>query len=205
MFPVHSIKDGVCACRDGADCVRGPGKHPMTRNGCKDATAEAGQVGQWWTTHSDANIGVATGPESGIFVVDLDGEAAFEDLARREVEFGPLPRTVTARTGKGEHRYYRYPAGRTVGNKTKLDGKPIDIRGTGGYVIAPPSNHLSGKDYAWEVSPADGGHPEVAHRDEEGGRHDVAVRLIGAELGRGWNRWTYSTSPMCGPRSTSRR
>ena len=125
----------------------------MTRHGHKDATTDEEAIRAWWGETPKANIGIRTGKESGIFVVDLDGEEGIEALAKLEAENGPLPRTPTVRTGGGgRHRYFVYPAGVEVKNKTKVLGLPIDVRGDGGYVIGAGSNHPNGE-YRWEITP----------------------------------------------------
>src|SRR5690606_17775107 len=74
---------------------------------------------------------------------------------------GEVPRTATVRTGKGRHLYFRHPGG-TVRNFTrKLPG--LDLRGDGGYVVAPPSTHANGERYVWEQSPGDVGIAEPPH------------------------------------------
>lgn len=104
------------------------------------------QVEIWFKKTPNANIGIVTGTISGVAVVDTDTEAA-EQYALSQ----GLPTTPTVQTGKGRHRYYRYPEGLT--NKAALHGiSGLDIRGEGGYVVAPPSIHPSGTIYQWEVS-----------------------------------------------------
>ena len=53
VFPAHTIKDGICSCRK-AECTS-PGKHPMTRNGLKDATTDRSKILKWWNKDPDAN------------------------------------------------------------------------------------------------------------------------------------------------------
>lgn len=146
VFPIHSIEDGRCSC--GKDCGRDAGKHPRTRKGVKDATAEPAQIIKWWRAWPDANIAVATG--SGLVVVDIDGERDLATLARLKAAHGPLPETLTAKTGRGFHLYYR---GDLAGSKT-VDG--LLVRGEGGYCVAPPSSHANGTRYQWalDVLPA---------------------------------------------------
>ena len=110
-------------------------------NGCKDATSDEAQIGEWWTRFPDANIGIATG--GGLVVVDIDSPEAMAACSGRG-----LPATVVAATGRGWHYYYRGDGRSLVG---VLPG--VDTRGDGGYVVAPPSIHESGRTYAWEDSP----------------------------------------------------
>ena len=147
IFPCHFMEGGACSCGK-PDCERAA-KHPRTRKGFKDASSDAQQVRAWWGGTPGANIGIATGAVSGVWVLDVDGPEGRASLEELERQHGPLPPTVTARTGKGEHRYFLWNSERPVGSRSGvLPG--IDTRGDGGYVIAPPSNHRSGVDYAWD-------------------------------------------------------
>jgi putative DNA primase/helicase len=161
VFPVSTIKDGHCSCRDGKKCER-PGKHPLTKNGVKDATRDAGKINGWWEKWSDANIGIATGSASGFFAVDIDGPRGKASLRALEARHGALPKTVTVKTGRGRHYYFRCGAV-GVRNRAGHPGPGIDIRGDGGYVIGPTSTHVSGVTYRFieergpgeiEVAPA---------------------------------------------------
>src|SRR5437016_3776894 len=71
VVPMHRVRDGYCTCHRGKACER-PGKHPMTAQGVKDATTERDQIKSWWTVSPNANIGIATGAESRILVLDID-------------------------------------------------------------------------------------------------------------------------------------
>ena len=151
VFPVYGrTDDGGCTCRR-ADCGS-PAKHPVTRNGLHDATLDADQIDAWWRRWPRANVAVATGEVSGIVVLDVDlhkpgCREACAELAR---EIGRPPATRTALTGGGgQHLAYEHPGFR-VGNGTNVFGVGIDIRGDGGYIVAPPSVHVSGKPYRWQ-------------------------------------------------------
>jgi KaiC/GvpD/RAD55 family RecA-like ATPase len=116
------------------------------------------QLKSWWSAHPDWNIAVACGPLSGVMVVDVDGDRGAETLANLQRQHGPLPRTWRSRTGKGEHIWFRYPDGLDVTNaRGQLKGTGIDIRGDGGYVVAPGSIHQSGATYEWQ----DDCHPDL--------------------------------------------
>lgn len=71
VLPVHSVEDGRCSCKK-VDCGK-RGKHPRIREWQKSASSEADKIRAWWATWPDANIGIATGRGSGVFVVDVDG------------------------------------------------------------------------------------------------------------------------------------
>lgn len=124
-------------------------KTPLTRHGFKDATTNDEKVTTWWRQHPDANIGIATGAMSGFWALDvdsLDGEAALRKL---ETEHAQLPATIEVITGRGRQMYFHYTA--PLGCSVRLLGKDLDIRADGGYVVAPPSIHPSGKPYRWSV------------------------------------------------------
>jgi len=150
VFPLHWPVNNGCSCGK-ADCGS-PGKHPVTPRGFKDASGDPIQIAEWWQAHPHANIGLPTGGASGLLVVDCDPRNG-GPVARRELaeKFGPIPNTAEVITGGGgRHFYFRYGGGPVPKN---LD-RGIDLKGDGGYVVAPPSLHSSGKRY--EVDGTDG-------------------------------------------------
>jgi len=158
VFPLHFAKDGQCSCGD-ADC-KSPGKHPLTINGFKSASADVKSVAAWWQMWPEANVGLATGRAAGFFVLDVDGPEGAETLKALENTQGPLPPTPTVATGNGKHFYFKYPENGEIKNKTKF-APGLDTRGEGGYVVAPPSDHVSGRRYEWLVSPDEVGLAEA--------------------------------------------
>lgn len=132
-------------------------KVPLTRNGCKDATTDAAQIKAWWQKYPNANIGLATGSVSqNVFVIDLDidedrGIDGYHSLEDWQREHGDFPETWTAITGRGGYHLYYLGNGKIKNRAGIIDG--VDIRGNGGYVVAPPSIHKNGNRYEWEYSP----------------------------------------------------
>ncbi|PPJ34408.1 bifunctional DNA primase/polymerase [Nocardia nova] len=128
------------------------GKAPLTSNGFKSGTTDPAVIRRWWEKWPDANVGAAV--PAGHIVVDLDlYKGAADVLAALEDRLGPLPDTLTCETGGGgEHRWF------TVPDLTfRAPGKGIDLRCAGrGYVVMPPSVHVSGGPYVWrdESAPA---------------------------------------------------
>lgn len=120
-------------------------KVPLTRNGCKDATTDAAQIKAWWQKYPNANIGLATGSVSqNVFVIDLDidedrGIDGYHSLEDWQREHGDFPETWTAITGRGGYHLYYRGNGKIKNRAGIIDG--VDIRGNGGYVVAPPSIH----------------------------------------------------------------
>ncbi len=121
------------------------GKKPLTLHGVKDATTSETSIRLMWGTWPDANVAIATGSVSGLAVVDVDGpegQAALDDL---EAEHGTLPDTPVSLTGRGWHLMFA-----TDGpvKSRKLPGGN-DLKADGGYVVAWPSRHPSGRPYRW--------------------------------------------------------
>lgn len=129
-------------------------KEPLINNNLERATTDANVIQGWW--HSgNHNIGIATGEGSGIWVLDVDGVEGEQTLRRLEAEHGALPSTVEVVTGSGRHLYFRWPTGIEIRNRQEhADIPDLHVRGNGGYVVAPPSIHPSGRVYAWSVDSA---------------------------------------------------
>jgi hypothetical protein len=136
-------------------------KKPLTLHGFHDATRKPDQIKVWWLKNMGAAIGVATGPDAGFFVLDVDVPKPAKEkktdgritLGELESIFGTLPETLESQTGSGgRHLFFRYPTdGRTIRNNSESKlGPGLDIRGQGGYIIAPPSLHESGQYYLWK-------------------------------------------------------
>jgi hypothetical protein len=140
---LSGVKAGKCSC--GNPECNSPGKHPITRNGCKDASQDPETIAKWFTKHPDANVGLATG--LGIVVIDIDGPEGEAVLNSEQKKLGQLPETMEVTTGKGRHLYYRKPLDTVISNSKPKHWKKIDIRGDGGYVVTPPSLHVSGRRY----------------------------------------------------------
>lgn len=157
VLPLHSlVGPGTCSCHL-VDCGS-PAKHPRTKTGLSEATTDATVINYWWDKWPLANIGVRTGAISGIVVLDVDSyNGGDEGLDTLVVEYGALPETLVAGTGGGgRHLIFAHPGeGKDVRNKAGL-APGVDVRGDGGYIVAPPSLHVSGELYQWThtVAPA---------------------------------------------------
>lgn len=149
VFPCWSVEpDGGCSCRDPA--CRAVGKHPI-EVGSTGASLDRERIERWWFSRPRANVAVRTG--EGLVVVDLDLKPERDGLqswATLEKRYDRAPHTVTSVTGSGgRHLFFRvgvevrnYQAGERL-------GLGIDVRGTNGFIIAPPSRHRSGNPYRW--------------------------------------------------------
>lgn len=126
-------------------------------HGFADATTDAERIKKWWSNAPESNIGIATGAKSdGLVAIDMDvhperGEDGTRTLKAWEAEHGELPDTVAVKTGSGGiHALYR--SSTEVRNSANgMAG--VDIRGWGGFIVAPPSVHPSGGEYEWINDP----------------------------------------------------
>lgn len=139
--------------------IRKETKKPLTPHGCKDAKKNVGAIKAWWNRHPEANIGIATGSISNLIVIDEDVDDdrdinGYHSIEAWQKDNGRLPETVRSITGRGGyHSFYQY-SGADIKNRTGLlDG--VDVRGEGGYIIAPPSIHPNGTEYVWECPPGE--------------------------------------------------
>lgn len=118
------------------------GKRPLTHAGFLEATSDIVQIGAWWARWPKANIGLPTGSESGIEVVDVDvtlttsGFAAFDRASAAGLLDWELARVRTP--SRGMHVYFPAMTARPQ-RCWQVASAHIDFRGNGGYVVAPPS------------------------------------------------------------------
>lgn len=128
-------------------------KAPYIEGGLKNASSDPEQIRAWWTKWPYANIGIATGNAShGLVVIDLDvdkekGVDGRESLRSWEAQHGVLPATLCSITGRGGNHLLYYSMQRVRNRTGVLPG--VDVRGDGGYIVAPPSIHANGQQYRW--------------------------------------------------------
>ena len=152
VFPLqHPDPHRGCSCIDALSC-RSPGKHPRTRKGLKDASTDEAQIRRWWELYPLANVGLAMGRKSGLVAIDVDpragGDSSLCELLER---YGELPQTLEAVTGGGgSHIFFAHP-GVAFKNSSSALGEGLDVKTDGGYVVAAPSLHASGKRYSWRT------------------------------------------------------
>jgi Bifunctional DNA primase/polymerase, N-terminal/AAA domain/Bacterial regulatory proteins, gntR family len=177
----------------------GPDKRPLIRwESFQQESPHADQIDAWWTRWPEANIGIVTGHLSGVVVLDADGPEGLESLTALRTP----ATTWLSRTGRGWHQWFKHP-GVTIGNRAGV--RPhLDVRGDGGYVVAPPSRHPSGRRYEWLTPPDRGGlaplpdhvlalltaptpigGPPAGGEIPEGQRNDTLYRLTRSLMRRG--------------------
>lgn len=150
VHPLYQVDERlICSCWRGGECPeKQRGKHPRLGGWQTHASADERQVDQWWTEWPGAGIGVATGAASRVWVLDCDGEEALAWYKEQSRRHG-VTRTIGVRTGRGRHFWWVYPSeGVTIRNAQGI-APGVDVRGEGGYVIAPPTRHRSGPRYEW--------------------------------------------------------
>ena len=121
-------------------------------HGCRDATDDIDVIRSRWTKNPTANIGIATGRESGMWALDVDPQhGGDESLAELEHKHGSLPLTIEVSTPSGgRHLYWRWQtSGPDIRNSTSRIGPGLDVRGEGGSITAPPSVLADGRRYCW--------------------------------------------------------
>jgi len=111
------------------------------------------EVRAWFQRWPTANVAIVTGAVSRLVVLDVDpahgGNRSLSALLQVHGRLTPTPSAITG--GGGSHLYFAYP-GVPVPNRTHLE-PGIDLRGDGGYVVAPPSVHPTGARYRWKRPP----------------------------------------------------
>jgi putative DNA primase/helicase len=131
--------------------VKSRDKLPLIRGWTDRASNQLAILEAWQREYPSCNWWLATGRPSNVFVLDVDGEEGRASVANLERQGFVLAATRTATAGRadgGEHRYYRMPQGIDVHNdQSGTIGSHIDVRGTHGFVVCPPSTHASGKQY----------------------------------------------------------
>jgi len=122
----------------------------LVPHGVKNASRDEKIIKNWFHK-SNHNLGIATGPKSQIWVLDIDGPVGCLVWWDWEATNGPVF-TAAQRTGRldgGRQLIFKYPRDYTI--KTRANIKTgLDVRGENGYIVAPPSIHPSGKKYRWE-------------------------------------------------------
>ena len=149
VFPLHSSINGRCSC--GKPDCQSPAKHPRTPNGLRDATTDVDAITDWWTAWPEANIGIRTGQVSGIVVLDIDAaKGGLESWAELQDLHGRVDTLLCRTGGGGMHLYFQAPPDMQLKSGSGEIAPGIDTRAEGGYVVAPPSLHISGQRYQWE-------------------------------------------------------
>lgn len=183
------------------------GKVPLVPNGLRDATTDEFLIRRWWSEWPTANVAICTGAASKLVVLDVDGDEGNESLRALEADHGALPPTTSVVTPRGgSHYYWQHPGGK-VRNSAGALGIGLDVRGDGGYVVAPPSIGSTGLRYEFDESTTPAPMPDWLRRAvmvktsrsvpvgtwvemvrngfPEGRRNQGMVRLVGHLMAKG--------------------
>ena len=124
------------------------------------ATADPAEIASDWKQWPQANVGIVTGPTSGLFVIEADTEAGhgvdgIGNLIALIEKNGPIPATLEALSPSGSwHLYFRWPEGVSISNSEGRIAPGVDVRGDGGMVIGVPSfKEDAGQPYRWKNPP----------------------------------------------------
>lgn len=173
-------------------------KRPALSRWTEAATAEQKTARAWWEVeHPGAGVGIVTGPGSGLWVLDVDDHDSLVDLEHRHEK---LPPTLTSITGSGGlHLFFRWPVGAEVRNDAgRRLGPGLDVRGEGGFVVAAPTVHPNGSEYAWDLGepdePVDAPQWLVDLVTHEEQRPERPARLELARSDRPGDQWAAATS-----------
>lgn len=191
VIPLYWIDKGKCTCGN-SEC-RSPGKHPIPRHGLKAASTNVHMINNWFATFPTANIGVATGKQSGIWAIDVDPHKGGDDSRDKICELPECYHTLTG--GGGDHFIYQYPTNAELYVPSRVEILAgLDCRGDGGYIVMPPSNHVHG-DYTFEngYSPFDEGAEDLKTQlpEDDGLKHGFYRKVATNEAGE----LTFNSSP----------
>ena len=133
-------------------------KRPLTNNGHHNATSDVSAVGRWWQQWPAALVGVPTGAASGVWLLDVDGDAGRRSLNNLLSELGldtlgDLTACVSRTPSGGLHLIFRLQPGERPRTRARDIAAGLDTRGvredgaSGGYFIAPGSILPDGRRY----------------------------------------------------------
>lgn len=142
-YPVFPLGDAGSVDDDGEPLFKRPRRGFKWR---ERATTDESMIRQMWARWPFANIGMPTGPASGVFVVDVDGDESQQWLEDNGHNLAG-PEVQTQREEGGWHIWFAHVDG--LKNSAGKVAPGIDERGDGGYVVLPPSEGEGERFYAW--------------------------------------------------------
>ncbi|WP_072389079.1 bifunctional DNA primase/polymerase [Hyphomicrobium sp. CS1BSMeth3] len=127
-------------------------KRPYCLHGFHDATCDEAIIETWWRRWLAALVGIPTGPRSGYWVLDVDGEAGSASLEEILAALGiqrleGLTAVIVRTPSGGLHLYFRCGPGEEVRTRASDIAPGIDTRGLGGYIIAAGNRRPDGRSY----------------------------------------------------------
>ena len=142
VIQLHSVgPDGhTCSCRQGGNCTS-KGKHPKNNEWQKAPRLSGPDIQETWDVERAPNLGLATGVDSGFWVLDIDPKGGgMESMAALVADHGPMPATFVVQTGSGGYHYFfNLPDFEVKNDQSGHVAAGIDVRGRGGQVVTAPS------------------------------------------------------------------
>lgn len=124
----------------------------------QEKIASEEEIKKWFSDKRNTRLAIVTGKFSGISVLDCDSEETHQQIEELFPDSLITPKAATP--GGGFHYYFKYHP--IIPQKSNIIPK-LDGRNDGGYIIAPPSSGLDGKDYKWIISPANANFCDLPH------------------------------------------
>jgi len=130
--------------------VRPKSKQPSLAEWTRLASADEAVL-RGWFQNPYLNLGVLCGT---FFVLDFDDSelAASWPDPERNAELRAAAIAITRTPRGGTHMWFPAPEGLAVRNSVGKLAPKLDVRGSGGFIVVPPSVTLDGQ-YRWEKTP----------------------------------------------------
>lgn len=125
-------------------------KKPLISEWQKRASNNEIIINRLFSPFPDAMVAVPTGPINGITVLDFDIRDYYNGIHNFIAEGYKIPTTAGAHTPSGGFHLYFNSGNEVLPNSVSKLAIGVDVRGDGGYVIAPPSQSVKGA-YKWET------------------------------------------------------
>lgn len=115
-------------------------------------------IREWWRKWPDAAPALDVG-KSGLFVIDADRHDPEHDgveawaAVMEEAGASPYGIPIVATPNEGNHWIFRQEGG--IGNRKGRLPKGVDVRGDGGYIVAPGAIMADGRRYECDGDPAE--------------------------------------------------
>jgi hypothetical protein len=126
-----------------------PNKIPIIKGWPERATNDERQIQAWFTEYPNACIAIATGKESGVWVLDIDEHKAPGTKDAFEKKYGKLPETLTQRSANGGYHFFFKWNGIEVQNSNGVIFPHVDVKSNKGATMLAPSTNPEGKPYTW--------------------------------------------------------
>lgn len=146
FLPLHSIENGICTCTNPG-CTS-PGKHPTLKWNWKLTSSNKAEFINAWFEKTNINYGILTGrysKKTGKYLIVIDVDAPDHPIIK------DFPKTYSYQTGSGGWHFWFWSKYLIPNSVSKLAAK-VDVRGNNGYVVVPPSKHISGGRYVGDTS-----------------------------------------------------